>query len=284
LKLADWIVDPANPLTARVIVNRIWQDHFGRGIVSTPNDFGRMGARPSHPELLDWLAARFIEGGWRVKPLHRIILLSSAYRQAATSPIEKLAAEKDADNALLWKFSHRRLDAEEIRDAMLAIAGRLNRKEGGPSFMPPIDPDLVLMLKRPQYWVPTRDKSEYDRRTIYMIYKRNLRLPFSEVFDAPDTLLSCARREQSTHAPQALELLNGKTSNELAVHFAERLLQEHSARERVDTAWRLAAGRAPNADERARAVKFLSENPDDPAKVKEFALAMFNLNAFLYVN
>jgi len=284
LKLAEWIVDPANPLTARVMVNRIWQDHFGRGIVSTPNDFGRMGARPSHAELLDWLAARFIEGGWRAKPLHRIILLSSTYRQAGTSPIEKPAADKDADNALLWKFSHRRLDAEEIRDAMLAIAGRLNRKLGGPSFMPPIDPDLVLMLKRPQYWVPTRDKSEYDRRTIYMIYKRNLRLPFSEVFDAPDTLLSCARREQSTHAPQALELLNGKTSNELAGHFAARLLQEHSAGERVDTAWRLTAGRPPNADERARAMKFLSENPDDPAKVKEFALAMFNLNAFLYVN
>jgi len=284
LKLAEWIADPANPLTARVMVNRIWQDHFGRGIVATPNDFGRMGARPSHPELLDWLAARFIDGGWRAKPLHRMILLSSAYRQAGTSPIEKAAAEKDADNALLWKFSHRRLDAEEIRDAMLAIAGRLNRKLGGPSFMPPIDPDLVLMLKRPQYWVPTRDKSEYDRRTIYMIYKRNLRLPFSEVFDAPDTLLSCARREQSTHAPQALELLNGKTSNELAAHFAGRLLQVQTARERVDTAWRLTAGRAPNADERARALKFLSENPDDPAKVKEFALAMFNLNAFLYVN
>src|SRR5215472_3485165 len=282
LKLAEWIVDPANPLTARVMMNRICQDHFGRGIVATANDFGRMGARPSHAELLDWLAARFIEGGWRAKPLHRIILLSSTYRQAGTSPIEKPAADKDADNALLWKFSHRRLDAEEIRDAMLAIAGRLNRKLGGPSFMPPIDPDLVLMLKRPQYWVPTRDKSEYDRRTIYMIYKRNLRLPFSEVFDAPDTLLSCARREQSTHAPQALELLNGKTSNELAGHFAARLLQEHSAGERVDTAWRLTAGRPPNADERARAMKFLSENPDDPAKVKEFALAMFNLNAFLY--
>ena len=108
-----------------------------------------------------------------------------------------------------WKFNHRRLEAEEIRDAMLAVSARLNLKAGGPSYMVPIDPELVLMLKRPQYWVPTRDKSEYDRRTIYMIYKRNLRLPFEEVFDAPDTLLSCARREQSTHAPQALELLNG---------------------------------------------------------------------------
>ena len=151
--------------------------------------------------------------------------------------------------------------------------------------MVPIDPELVLMLKRPQYWVPTKDKSQYDRRTLYMIYKRNLRLPFVNVFDAPDTLLSCARRDQSTHAPQALELLNGKTSNELAAVFAERLLKERkTAQERVDYAWRLAAGRLPTADEKALAMKFLAEHPDDPAKVKEFALAVFNLNAFLYVN
>jgi hypothetical protein len=140
------------------------------------------------------------------------------------------------------------------------------------------------MLKRPQYWMPTRDKSEYDRRTVYMIYKRNLRLPFNEVFDAPDTLLSCARRDQSTHAPQALEMLNGKTSNDLAGTFAQRLMKEPSGKDRVTAAWRLAAGRAPSADEMGRALKFLNEAPDDPAKVKEFALAMFNLNAFLYVN
>jgi hypothetical protein len=285
LKLAEWIVDPANPLTARVMVNRIWQDHFGRGLVSTPNDFGRMGTRPSHPELLDWLANRFIEGGWKIKPIHRLILLSSAYRESSLSPIEKVALAKDSEDALLWKFSHRRLEAEEIRDAMLAVSGRLNTKAGGPSFMVPIDPELVLMLKRPQYWVATRDKSEYDRRTLYMIYKRNLRLPFVEVFDAPDTLLSCARREQSTHAPQALEMLNGQTSNELAAVFAARLLRERAtAAERVDYAWRLAAGRLPTPSERTLALQFLAGAPDDPARVKEFALAVFNLNAFEYVN
>ena len=198
--------------------------------------------------------------------------------------IEKAAQEADPENALLYKFSHRRLEAEEIRDAMLSVSGRLNLKAGGPSYMVPIDRELVLMLKRPQYWVPTRDKTEYDRRTIYMIYKRNLRLPFNEVFDAPDTLLSCARRDQSTHAPQALEMLNGKTSNDLAASFAQRLMKEPSPRQRVNAAWRLAAGRAPNADEMARALQFLDDSADDPAKVKEFALAMFNLNAFLYVN
>jgi hypothetical protein len=285
LKLAEWIVRPANPLTGRVMVNRVWQYHFGRGIVSTANDFGRMGTPPSHPELLDWLASLFIEGGWKLKPIHRMILLSSAYRQSSTSPDESTAMQQDSENALVWHFSHRRLEAEEIRDAMLAVSGRLNLKRGGSSFMVPIDPELILMLKRPQYWVPTRDKSEYDRRTLYMIYKRNLRLPFSEVFDAPDTLLSCARREQSTHAPQALELLNGKTSNDLAAVFAERLLKERTTTaERIDYAWRLAAGRLPTAGEKALAMKFLASAPESPAAVKEFALAVFNLNAFLYVN
>jgi hypothetical protein len=285
LKLANWIVDPANPLPSRVMVNRVWQFHFGRGLVSTPNDFGRMGTRPSNPELFDWLASQFIQGGWKIKPLHRTIMLSSAYQQSSITPLEKTAMEKDAENALLWKFSHRRLEAEEIRDSMLAVAGRLNPKAGGPSFMVPIDPELVLMLKRPQYWVPTRDKTEYNRRTIYMIYKRNLRLPFQEVFDAPDTLLSCARRDASTHAPQALELLNGQSSNDFAASFAARLLRERTgAAERIDYAWRLAAGRSPNPAEKALAMKFLSGNPDDPAAVKEFALAVFNLNAFLYVN
>ncbi|HEY2012017.1 MAG TPA: DUF1549 and DUF1553 domain-containing protein [Bryobacteraceae bacterium] len=285
LKLAEWIVDPANPLTARVMANRIWQFHFGRGIVFSANDFGRMGGRPSHPELLDWLASRFVEGGWKMKPIHRMILLSSAYRQSSLSLMEKVAAEKDADDALLWKFSHRRLEAEEIRDAMLAVSGRINLKAGGPSFLVPIDQELVLSLKRPQYWVATRDKSEYNRRTIYMIYKRNLRLPFEEVFDAPDTLLSCARREQSTHAPQALELLNGQTANELAAVLAERLLKERAtAAERIDYAWRLATGRLPTAAEKSLANSFLGDKPADPARVKEFALAVFNLNAFLYVN
>ncbi len=285
LKLAEWIVDPANPLTARVMVNRVWEYHFGAGLVSTPNDFGRMGTRPSNPELLDWLASRFVENGWHIKPLHRLILLSNAYRQSSISPIEKLAMEKDSENALLWKFSHRRLEAEELRDAMLAVSGRLNLKAGGPSFMTPIDPALVLSLKRPQYWVATRDNSEYDRRTLYMIYKRNLRLPFEEVFDAPDTLLSCARREQSTHAPQALELLNGQTSNDLAAEFADRILMERkTSAERIDYAFRLAAGRLPTASERTLALKFLADESDHPARVKEFALAVFNLNAFLYVN
>lgn len=284
-KLADWIVKPDNPLTARVMVNRIWQYHFGRGFVSTANDFGRMGTRPSHPELFDWLANQYVAGGWTMKPLHRMILLSSAYRQASTSPMEKTAMQQDAENALVWKFSQHRLEAEELRDSMLAISGRLNAAIGGPSVMVPIEPELVKMLKRPQYWVPTRDKSQYDRRTMYMIYKRNLRLPFLEAFDAPDILLSCARREQSTHAPQGLELLNGKTSNDLAAAFAQRLLKEHKKpAARIDAAWRLTTGRLPTVSEKKLAMQFFRNQPNDSEAMKEFALSLFNINAFLYVN
>jgi hypothetical protein len=284
-KLAEWITEPSNPLTGRVMVNRIWQYHFGRGIVSTPNDFGRMGSRPSHPELLDWLANRFIDGGWKIKPLHRMILLSSAYRQSSRSPIQAAAAAKDPENALLWKFNRRRLAAEELRDSMLAVSERLNDKTGGPSVLLPIDRELVLLLKRPNLWVTTRDKTEHDRRSLYLIHKRNLRLPFMEVFDMPDMQFSCARREQSTHAPQALELLNGKTSNDLAKAFAARLLNEaKTSAQRIDYAFRLTAGRLPTAKEKTRAMQYLAGKPNDPEVVTEFALAMMNLNAFLYVN
>lgn len=272
LRLAEWITDPANPLTARVMANRIWGYHFGRPLVSTPNDFGKMGTRPTHPELLDWLANTYVEGGWRMKPMHRMLLLSSTYRQASATP-----AATDPENKWLSRMNRRRLAAEEIRDSMLAVSGRLNAKAGGPSVMVKIDPELIKDLKRPQYWVTTRDRSEHDRRTIYLIYKRNLILPFMQVFDSPDTLLSCARRDQSTHAPQALELLNGTVSNELAVAFAGRL----KGADRVEQAWRLATGRGPNAKERVLSQKYLDD--PDPAALTEFALSLFNSNAFLYV-
>ena len=280
LKLAEWITEPANPLTARVMANRIFGFHFGRPLVTTPNDFGKMGTRPANPELLDWLANEYVKGGWKMKPLHRLILLSSAYRQDSRSVNEKAYAAKDPENKWLWKANRRRLEAEEIRDTMLAISGRLNTKAGGPSVMVAIDPELIKDLKRPQYWVPTRDKTEHDRRTIYMIYKRNLILPFMQVFDSPDTLISCARRDQSTHAPQALELLNGTVSNDLALSLAKRLTG--TPRERVDSAFKLAAGRLPNERERLLSLKYLDD--PDPSAATEFALSLFNSNAFLYVD
>jgi hypothetical protein len=283
LRLAEWITQPDNPLTARVMVNRIWGYHFGRALVSTPNDFGRMGTRPTHPELLDWLANRYVQSGWKMKPLHRMLLLSSTYRQASRSPQEKAGVEKDAENKLLWKFNRRRLAAEEIRDTMLAVSGKLNAQIGGPSVMVQIDEELIKDLKRPQYWVVTKDRSQHTRRTIYMIYKRNLIQPFMQVFDAPDTLLSCARRDQSTHAPQALELLNGELSNQLAEAFAQRLRAAGATPQaRVDEAWKRAAGRLPNERERALSMQYIDD--PDPAALREFALSIFNSNAFLYVN
>ena len=225
-RLAGWLTDPNHPLTARVMVNRIWTFRFGKGIVNTPNDFGMNGERPSHPELLDYLANEFVANGWKMKPIHRLMLLSSTYRQASSTAMSETAAAKDPENRLLWKFSRRRLASEEIRDAMLAVSGKLNPEMHGPSVMVPVDEELVGLLYAPKQWQVAGDDEEHHRRSIYLIAKRNLRLPFMEAFDQPALLTSCARRETSTHAPQALELLNGTLANEMARALAARLDRE----------------------------------------------------------
>jgi hypothetical protein len=280
-ELADWMTDPDHPLTARVMVNRIWLYQFGTGIVNTPNDFGFNGDRPSHPELLDYLANEFVKSGWSAKQIQRTILLSNAYRQAGQSPSAEAAAAKDPENRLLWHFSRRRLEAEEIRDAMLAVSGELNPEMGGQSVMIPVDEQLVDLLYKPAQWKVPEDESEHHRRSVYLIAKRNLRLPFMEVFDQPALLTSCARRESSTHAPQALELMNGPMANNMAKAFAERLQSEVGAdpEQLVERAYRIATGRVPTEAERKPAIEFLKTQP-----LSEFALAVFNLNDFLYVN
>ncbi len=282
-ELARWLTAPTNPLTARVAVNRIWQHHFGTGLVKTPNDFGNNGARPSHPELLDWLAHEFVAGGWKQKPLHRLIVLSSTYRQSSRSGAAAVATRLDPENRLLWHVRPRRLTAEEIRDAMLSVSGQLNPKRGGESIMVPVDAEQVKLLYKPAQWAVTKDVSEHDRRSIYLIAKRNLRLPFMETFDQPDLLSSCGKRESSTHAPQALELMNGKLANELSAAFAARLAREagpdSAPAQIVDHAYWLAVGRTPTATEKKLGVDFLRGG----APLKEFTLAMLNLNAFLYV-
>lgn len=275
-ELAKWITAPDNPLTARVMVNRIWHYHFGRGIVSTPNDFGRMGAAPTHKELLDYLANEFVASGFSVKHMHRLILLSKTWQQASNT-VNAKAEESDPENKLLWKFQRRRLEAEELRDAMLSVSGQLNTKQFGPSIMIPIEKELTEALYKPSQWKPDKDPSQFQRRSIYLIAKRNLHLPLMEVFDAPDALVSCARRETSTHAPQALELLNGTFSNAQAEAFASRLAKTKG--NPIDEAFLLAAGRLPNERERSLAAAFVKQR-----SLKEFALAVLNLNAFLYVN
>ena len=319
-ELARWLADPSHPLTARVIANRLWQHHFGVGLVKTPNDFGSYGDRPSHPELLDWLASELVnprqmgkelkgsrvEGlesskaketsappstlqpfnslthphPWSLKHLHRLILLSSAYQQSSHTPATTEAARLDPDNRWLWRFHRRRLSAEEIRDSMLAVSGQLSPRVGGPSVMVPVDVEMISLLYKPAQWAVTKDATEHHRRSIYLLTKRNLRLPFMEAFDQPAQLASCGRRESSTHAPQALELLNGRLANELAAAFAARLARESGGEptRMVERASQLALGRAPTPQEHALGGEFLKEQP-----LREFALALFNLNAFLYV-
>ena len=280
--LAEWITSPDHPLTARVAVNRVWQAYFGQGIVDTPNDFGAMGGRPSHPALLDFLANELVAADWSMKRVHRLILTSSTYRQASHNPAnEDLGRQRDASNRLLWHGPRRRLSAEEVRDAMLSVAGELNLAYGGKSVMLPVEDALVDLLYDPTQWRVPADQSQHRRRSIYLLAKRNLRLPFMEVFDQPPLLTSCARRETSTHAPQSLELLNGPISNELAARLAARLDRE-AGRDLdgiVNQAYLLAAGRLPTSDEALIAREFLTDN-----SLREFALAMFNLNSFLYLN
>ncbi len=278
--LAESLVAPQNPLTARVIANRVWHYHFGRGIVPSPNDFGRNGRPPSHPELLDHLASRLMQGNWQLKPLHRMILLSSTYRQSSSTMKAAEYRELDPENTLLWRFNRRRLSAEEIRDSMLYLSGELNSEIGGQSVMLPVDEQLVKQLYKPSQWKVTEEHAQQSRRSIYLIAKRNLRLPFMEAFDQPTLQSSCAGRETSTHAPQALELLNGSISNELADRFSARLsmLAPNDWDTQIDLAFQMATGRSPTREERRLSKSFLESGAH-----REFALAIFNINAFLYV-
>jgi mono/diheme cytochrome c family protein len=296
--LAAWLTDPSHPLTPRVYVNRIWQHYFGRGLVGTPNDFGSHGERPSHPELLDRLADELLRHGWEAKRIHRLLVLSSAYRQSSRSPTESLGQQVDPENRWLWKKSRRRLSAEELRDAVLMASGLLQRDLGGPSVMIPVDQELIDLLYKPEQWDVHPEGRQHFRRSIYLISKRNLRLPFLEVFDQPSAQTSCGRREATAHAGQALELLNGSLTNEAARHFADRLRtadgskhrsvpagesgpssEEQVTRDRVRRAFLLTCGRPPTDAEAVLAEEFLEQNP-----LEEFTLALLNFHGFLYVD
>jgi mono/diheme cytochrome c family protein len=279
-QLAHWISNDTNPLTARVMVNRIWQHYFGTGLVSTANDFGKNGMPPSHPCLLDFLAAELIRHDWQMKPIHRMILLSRTYQQTGRREASPQALAVDPDNRLQWRHTRRRLTGEELRDSMLQVAGVLNDELGGASVMLPVEKDLIELLYKPEQWQVTDDESQHFRRSVYLIAKRNLRLPFMEAFDQPALLTSCYRRESSTHAPQALELLNGRISNELAQLFGQRVsdLANGERETLVFAAYRFALNRQPNSEELRVALDFLADG-----QVTEFALALFNLNEFMYV-
>ncbi|MBI1787732.1 MAG: DUF1553 domain-containing protein [Acidobacteria bacterium] len=254
--LAHWLADPSNPLTARVMVNRIWHYHFGRGIVATPSDFGVMGERPANRELLDYLSATFVEGGWSMKKMHRLILLSNAYQQSSKPNPE--AEKADPDNKLVWRYNRHRLEGEAIRDAMLQTGGVLNTKMGGPGVFPPLPPGVVTRGG----WKRDEDAAEARRRSVYVFVRRNTRYPMFETFDMPDTHESCARRNITLTAPQALELMNNELVLDWSRSFAGRVLNDGglSPEAQVDRAYRLALSRTPKEEERTAALRFLDRH------------------------
>jgi len=277
--LAEWLASRQNPLTARVMVNRVWQHHFGEGIVRTPSNFGKLGEPPTHPELLDWLAIEFMNAGWSVKRMHRLMMTSQAYQMASDDIAADVAI--DPENRLLWRMPRARLEAEIIRDQILAVAGNLDRTLGGPCVYPHIDPKLFQSsTKRTWPGKPDDDPSTW-RRSLYVYSKRSIRYPLFEAFDQPNLINSCDRRNSSTIAPQALLLMNNNFVLTEAKYFAERLRRDagDDARAQAQKAYRLALGRAPTAFELAKTVEFIRSGPDGLA---EFCHALFNLNEFVY--
>ena len=283
-QLAQWLTKPDHPLTSRVMVNRIWQGHFGRGLVSTPNDFGRQGEPPTHPELLDWLATEFTNCGWSVKGLHRSILLSNTYQMSTA--FNSANAQIDPDNRYLWRMSRRRLEAEMIRDAIVSVSGTLNTKTGGPPVMAPLTNEEKAGLKDPSQWPVALDPREHSRRSVYLYVKRSFRMPLFETFDMPDPTASCERRSVTTVAPQALALLNNDFIVGQASRFAERLEKEvpgETPAAWIDRGFQIAVGRLPSEDERTDSLTLFSKGANRDALV-HFCLVLFNLNEFLHVD
>lgn len=292
--LADWLVDPRNPLTWRSVVNRVWHYHFGRGLVETPNDFGRMGQKPSRPELLDWLAVEFRDGGQSLKALHRLIVLSSTYRQVSGSGKLEAGRRKsdapptshfrdptsiDADNRLLWRMNRRKLEAEAVRDSVLAVAGKLDRTMGGPSFR-----DFVL--ERPEhsphyeYHLADPDDARTHRRSVYRFLVRSQPQPFMRVLDCADPSMSVDRRNETLNALQALALLNNQLTVAMAKHFAARMEREaETTDDRIRRSFHVALGRVPSANEQAAMVEFAQQHG-----LANACRVILNLNEFAFVD
>jgi hypothetical protein len=296
--LATWMTDPregAGVLLARVFVNRLWQHHFGEGLVRTPSDFGTQGDVPSNPLLLDWLANRLIEGGWRLKPIQRLIVLSQLYQSASgsTASVAQGVRGQTALGGESRDFVRHpvRLEAEGLRDAMLAVSGKLNRRMFGPPFRIPIPKEAMATRSRSPYPTDIRESSETSRRTVYAFVKRSVRNPMMEVFDAPDPSSACGRRNTTTVPTQALTLMNDAFVRECAVQFAQRVQSEVGLvpSAQVDRAYQLALGRLPSTGERERARAFLNQGGDAAGEgipvdgLTDFCHVLFTLNEFVYV-
>tara|TARA_R110002111_G_scaffold262694_1_gene340112 strand:- start:32369 stop:34309 length:1941 start_codon:yes stop_codon:yes gene_type:complete len=318
LEFARWLTQAEHPLTSRVIVNRIWQHHFGRGLSASPSDFGTMGEWPTHPELLDWLSVELIDSGWKLKSLHRLILTSSVYRQAGKPAVNALqnsddwkqSLKVDPDAALLSRFPRQRLDAEVIRDAMLAVSGKLSDQTGGRGVMPPLPRELRVTLLKDQ-WKPSPDVNDHYRRSIYVFARRNLRYPLFDVFDRPDANNSCSRRGNSTTAPQSLLMLNSESSLQCAQELAGFIWDNvgSDSAQQVTLLLRRALGRFPTQSEQTELVAFLKsqrvllstekrpvrqlllpltgseiQDPYAGAALTDLCLAILNTSEFIYVD
>jgi hypothetical protein len=284
--LAAWLTAPDHPLTSRVWMNRVWRQHFGRGLVNTPSNFGVNGDLPSHPELLDWLAVRFARGPdpWRLKPIHRLLLLSSTYCQA--SAIRPEAAAKDPQNRWLWRIPVRRLEAEAVRDSILAVAGSLNREMGGPPVYPPVDPSLRADTFQGPNWPEGEDGPKTWRRSVYVKVKRSLLFPQLEAFDCPEITASVAQRNVTTTPSQALLMLNDPLIHRQAGLFAERVAREagpEPARQ-VRHAYLVALGREPTRREAELGLAFLRRPAvsGGPPPLTALCHAILNLSEFVY--
>jgi hypothetical protein len=319
LALAQWIASKNNPWTSRVIVNRIWQQHFGTGLVSTANDFGFSGGRPSHPELLDELALQFMDHGWSIKQLHRQIVTSQTYRQSSLETPAGLLG--DPENLLLHRQTVRRLDAESLRDSLLAVSGLLLPYESGPPRWPDVPEELLYAQPaileaiegkdegRQQGWYAEAAEST-DVRSLFLIRKRCLPIPFLQVFDLPDTTVSCARRDATVVAPQSLTLLNSPESIRCAVALADRVMLktqlqsfdgESQLQELITCTFQTVLQRAATESELALSSDFLKRHRSHHAEsysnpiasereqasrqaVIDFCRAMLNLNEFAYLD
>jgi hypothetical protein len=305
--LADWLTRPDHPLTARVIVNRLWHNHFGRGIVATPSDFGTQGAEPSHPELLDWLATELVARGWSLKAMHRLMVTSATYRQSSVP--DARTRDVDPDNELFTCMFRRRLEGEAVRDALLAAAGELDVRVGGPSVFPDLPPGVVTRGG----WDRSASAADRARRSVYVFVRRNLKYPLFDAFDTPDTNVTCPERNVSVNAPQALMLLNSGLVLDEARALAGRVIataiDPHDPAALVASAYRLALSRPPDTTETARGVQFLEDQagivseraahpggaalprplPDGYDSARGAALvdlchALLNLNEFVFVD
>ena len=293
--LAEWLASAQNPLTARVFVNRLWHHHLGQGIVATPNDFGAMGAVASHPELLDYLTAELVDSGGSVKSLHRLIVLSATYQQK--SETRERAVGVDPDNTYLWRAHRRRMDAEVIRDTVLQVSGELNLQSGGPAVRLPLHPEIAR-LQYKGTWYPHPAVTQHRRRSIYVFVKRNNRPPLLENFDSPSTLSSCGERSSSTHAGQALSMMNSTFLQQQSLHLAHQLDNGRNRADAIGTIYQRAFSRTPTRQELRLGLDYLagqerliaaetqaSTTGKDPAflALAEYCQVILNLDEFLYV-